>query len=117
MHRFYELVQKHIQYSCLSLSSLHLSSCMIPSILHLIIFGLDWCSQVRDNTDELARLITLEHGKNHFEALGDVNKGNETVEYACGMASLAQGNVLEVSRGIICQDKLVNYLYVISNSS
>jgi methylmalonic acid semialdehyde dehydrogenase len=62
---------------------------------------------VRDNSDELARLITMEHGKNHFEALGDVNKGNETVEYACGMAALSQGQICEVSRGITCHDKLV----------
>ncbi len=62
---------------------------------------------IRDNSEELARLITLEHGKNHIEAMGDVSKGNETVEYACGMPTMLQGNILEVSRGIQCSDKLV----------
>lgn len=59
---------------------------------------------VRDNEDMLADLIVLEHGKNKAEALGDVRKGNETVEYACSMPQLIRGNVEMVSRGVECKD-------------
>jgi malonate-semialdehyde dehydrogenase (acetylating) / methylmalonate-semialdehyde dehydrogenase len=38
------------------------------------------------------------------EALADVAKGNETVEYAMSLPQLTQGKVLEVSRGVTCQD-------------
>jgi len=57
-----------------------------------------------EHAEELAELIVLENGKNKTEALADVAKGNETVEWACGMPQLALGNVMEVSRGITCHD-------------
>jgi acyl-CoA reductase-like NAD-dependent aldehyde dehydrogenase len=46
-------------------------------------------------SDELCELITREHGKNKVEALGDLQKGNETVEYACSLPQLIQGKILE----------------------
>jgi len=58
---------------------------------------------IRDNADELADMIVKEHGKTKAEALGDVAKGNETVEYACSMPQLIAGRVLEVSRGVECR--------------
>ncbi|KAJ3415352.1 hypothetical protein HDV05_005089 [Chytridiales sp. JEL 0842] len=54
--------------------------------------------------EELADLIVLEHGKNRAEALADIAKGNETVEYAISLPQLIQGRTLEVSRGVTCQD-------------
>lgn len=57
------------------------------------------------HADELADIIVLEHGKNKAEALGDVHKGNETVEYALSMPQLIQGKFLEVSRGVTCRDE------------
>ena len=42
-------------------------------------------SLIRQNATELAKLIVLENGKNITEALADVAKGNETVEYACSL--------------------------------
>ena len=45
-----------------------------------------------------------ENGKNKAEALASVAKGNETVEWACSMPQLMQGKILQVSRGIDCQD-------------
>ena len=62
-------------------------------------------SLVQKHADELAKLIVLENGKNYTEALADVAKGNETVEYACSLPQLAQGKTLEVSRGVMCQDR------------
>ena len=46
---------------------------------------------LRDHATELAELIVRENGKNMTEALADVAKGNETVEYACSLPQLAQG--------------------------
>ncbi|OQR96427.1 methylmalonate semialdehyde dehydrogenase, acylating [Thraustotheca clavata] len=60
---------------------------------------------MRVHADELADLVVLENGKNKSEALASVLKGNETVEYACSLPQLIQGKVLEVSRGITCQEK------------
>ena len=40
---------------------------------------------VQAHAKELAELIVLENGKNIVEALADVAKGNETVEWACSL--------------------------------
>jgi malonate-semialdehyde dehydrogenase (acetylating)/methylmalonate-semialdehyde dehydrogenase len=40
---------------------------------------------------DLARLITAEHGKVHSDALGEVARGQEVVEFACGIAHLLKG--------------------------
>jgi malonate-semialdehyde dehydrogenase (acetylating)/methylmalonate-semialdehyde dehydrogenase len=44
--------------------------------------------------DELARLVTRENGKTLDEARGDVRRGIEVVEFACGIAHLAKGESL-----------------------
>ncbi|GMH54345.1 hypothetical protein TL16_g01650 [Triparma laevis f. inornata] len=59
---------------------------------------------VKRDTQKLAELIVLENGKNMVEAVADVAKGNETVEYACSLPQVAQGKNLTVSRGIDCRD-------------
>ncbi len=41
--------------------------------------------------DELAALITTEHGKVHSDALGEITRGQEVVELACGMSHLLKG--------------------------
>jgi methylmalonic acid semialdehyde dehydrogenase len=56
------------------------------------------------HSDELAQMIVDENGKNFAEALADVAKGNETVEWACSLPQLAPGRHLEVSRGISCAE-------------
>uniref|UniRef100_A0A7S4N738 methylmalonate-semialdehyde dehydrogenase (CoA acylating) n=2 Tax=Odontella aurita TaxID=265563 RepID=A0A7S4N738_9STRA len=60
---------------------------------------------VREHAREIAELIVLENGKNITEALADVAKGNETVEYACSLPQLAQGRILRVSSEVSCQDR------------
>jgi malonate-semialdehyde dehydrogenase (acetylating) / methylmalonate-semialdehyde dehydrogenase len=60
---------------------------------------------VKRHANELADLIVLENGKNKTEALADVAKGNETVEYACSLPQLAQGRNLQVSTAVYCQDE------------
>jgi malonate-semialdehyde dehydrogenase (acetylating)/methylmalonate-semialdehyde dehydrogenase len=44
--------------------------------------------------DGLARLVTRENGKTLDEARGDVRRGIEVVEFACGVAHLAKGESL-----------------------
>ena len=56
------------------------------------------------HANEIADLIVLEHGKTKQEALAEISKGNETVEYALSMPQLMQGKNLEVSRGVVCND-------------
>jgi malonate-semialdehyde dehydrogenase (acetylating)/methylmalonate-semialdehyde dehydrogenase len=50
---------------------------------------------------EVAALITAEHGKVHSDALGEVSRGLEVVEFACGMPHLLKGGFSsEVSTGV-----------------
>jgi len=46
------------------------------------------------HADELARLITRENGKTLDEARGDVRRGIEVVEFACGIGHLVKGESL-----------------------
>ena len=43
------------------------------------------------HTDELARVIASEHGKTVEDATGEVIRGMEVVEFACGIAELTKG--------------------------
>jgi malonate-semialdehyde dehydrogenase (acetylating)/methylmalonate-semialdehyde dehydrogenase len=53
--------------------------------------------------DELARLLTLEHGKVTADAMGEVQRGLEVIEFACGIADLAKGEFSEnVSTEVDC---------------
>ena len=45
--------------------------------------------------DELAAIITSEHGKVLSDALGEVSRGQEVVEFACGMPHLIKGFATE----------------------
>lgn len=62
-------------------------------------------SLVQTHARELAELIVQENGKNITEALADVAKGNETVEYACSLPQLSQGRTLQVSSAVSCRDR------------
>ena len=46
---------------------------------------------LEDHADEIARLITLEHGKTLEDARGELIRGIEVVEYACGIPDLLKG--------------------------
>ena len=51
--------------------------------------------------DDLARLITAEHGKVVEDARGEVARGIEVVEFACGIPHLLKGEFSEdVSNGV-----------------
>ncbi len=56
---------------------------------------------VRDHAVELAKLITSEHGKVAADAAGEVARGLEVVEFACGIPHLLKGGYSEnVSTGV-----------------
>ena len=46
---------------------------------------------VERHTDDLARLITREHGKTFPDAKGEVQRGLEIIEFACGIPQLLKG--------------------------
>ncbi|HWQ52820.1 MAG TPA: CoA-acylating methylmalonate-semialdehyde dehydrogenase [Bryobacteraceae bacterium] len=51
--------------------------------------------------EDIARLITIENGKTLAEARGELRRGIENVEVACGIPMLMQGyNLEDVARGI-----------------
>ncbi|MDX2034955.1 MAG: CoA-acylating methylmalonate-semialdehyde dehydrogenase [Blastocatellia bacterium] len=56
---------------------------------------------LEESFEALAQLVTCEHGKTLEEARGDVRRGIEVVELACGAPSMLMGQSLDnVARGI-----------------
>jgi malonate-semialdehyde dehydrogenase (acetylating)/methylmalonate-semialdehyde dehydrogenase len=50
---------------------------------------------VNTHKDDLAKMLTLEHGKVFSDAQGEVQRGLEVVEFACGLAHLLKGEISE----------------------
>src|ERR687892_1104680 len=56
---------------------------------------------VHDRREEVARILTAEHGKVLSDALGEVTRGLEVIEFACGIPTLLKGDFSEqASTGI-----------------
>ena len=56
---------------------------------------------LEERTDEIARVITAEHGKTHDDAMAEISRGQEVVEFACGIPQLLKGGFSEnVSTGV-----------------
>lgn len=54
--------------------------------------------------EEIARTVTREHGKTLPEARASVQRGIEVVEFACGIPSLYNGDVMEnIARNVDCE--------------
>jgi len=54
-----------------------------------------------EHRDDIARILTREHGKVHSDALGEVARGLEVIEYSCGIPTLLKGEFSEqASTGI-----------------
>lgn len=53
---------------------------------------------IRENWDRLAASITLEQGKTFADARGDVLRGLQVAETACGITTQMTGEVLEVAK-------------------
>jgi malonate-semialdehyde dehydrogenase (acetylating) / methylmalonate-semialdehyde dehydrogenase len=60
---------------------------------------------IKRDFDILTELIQKEHGKLLSEAIAEVNKSIETLEYAEAGIILLSGNSLEVSSGIRCEER------------
>ena len=58
---------------------------------------------IRERTDELALLLSSEHGKTVEDAKGDIFRGLEVVEHACSVPSLMMGETTpNVGGGVDC---------------
>jgi len=56
---------------------------------------------LEQHKSELAKMITHEHGKVFSDAMGEVTRGMEVVEFACGIPHLLKGeHSLNVGRGV-----------------
>jgi malonate-semialdehyde dehydrogenase (acetylating)/methylmalonate-semialdehyde dehydrogenase len=56
---------------------------------------------VHDRHEEIARILTAEHGKVLSDAMGEVARGLEVIEYCCGIPELLKGDFSEqASSGI-----------------
>jgi malonate-semialdehyde dehydrogenase (acetylating) / methylmalonate-semialdehyde dehydrogenase len=56
---------------------------------------------VRANRDELAAIVTREHGKVLSDAAGEVGRGLEVIDYCCGLPELLKGGYSEqASQGV-----------------
>jgi len=56
---------------------------------------------VNAHSDDLAHIITREHGKVLDDARGEVQRGLEVVEFACGVGEILKGAISgQVSRGV-----------------
>ncbi len=56
---------------------------------------------LEQHAEELARIVTRHHGKTLDEARGEVRRGIEVVDFACGIPTLLQGRTLrQVSAGV-----------------
>lgn len=60
---------------------------------------------VHRDMDKLVEICTLENGKNRKESRAEIAKGLETAEWAASLPALIKGSILQVSRGVTCQDK------------
>jgi malonate-semialdehyde dehydrogenase (acetylating)/methylmalonate-semialdehyde dehydrogenase len=59
---------------------------------------------LEEHFDDLARIVTVEHGKTFVESQGSIRRGIENVEHACGIPTLMMGESLEdVAAGIDCE--------------
>ena len=50
-----------------------------------------WISLINDNIDELARTLSLEHGKTFEDAKGDIARGTDVLEFSVGAPHFLKG--------------------------
>ncbi|KAL9069955.1 MAG: hypothetical protein Q9157_005986 [Trypethelium eluteriae] len=68
------------------------------SVLHRQQIMFRFVALIREHWDRLAASITLEQGKTFADARGDVLRGLQVAETACGVTTQITGEVLEVAR-------------------
>src|SRR5436853_6430108 len=50
---------------------------------------------IQSEYDDLARLLSSEHGKTFADSKGDIQRGLEVIEFACGIPQLMKGDFSE----------------------
>ncbi|MEW6955950.1 CoA-acylating methylmalonate-semialdehyde dehydrogenase [Trueperella pyogenes] len=56
---------------------------------------------VLDHQDDIARAIVAEHGKDYSDAIGEIQRGRETLDFACSINTALKGEFsFDVSRGV-----------------
>jgi len=66
----------------------------------------EMCRLMETRKDELADIISAEHGKTHSDALGEIARGQEVVEFASGIPHLLKGSFsAQVATGMDCYDQ------------
>ena len=56
---------------------------------------------VLDHQDEMARLIVAEHGKNYSDAIGEIQRGRETLDFATAINLALKGeHSFDISTGM-----------------
>lgn len=68
------------------------------TVLHRQAIMFKFVALIRENWDRLAASITLEQGKTFADAKGDVLRGLQVAEAACGAPELLKGELLEVAK-------------------
>lgn len=68
------------------------------SVLHRQQIMFKFVALIREHWDRLAASITLEQGKTFADARGDVLRGLQVAETACGITTQITGEVLEVAK-------------------
>ncbi len=68
------------------------------SLLHRQQIMFKFVALIRQHWDRLAASITLEQGKTFADAKGDVLRGLQVAETACGITTQLTGEVLEVAK-------------------
>lgn len=68
------------------------------SLLHKQQIMFKFVALIRQHWDRLAASITLEQGKTFADAKGDVLRGLQVAETACGITTQLTGEVLEVAK-------------------
>ncbi|KAF2719929.1 Methylmalonate-semialdehyde dehydrogenase [Polychaeton citri CBS 116435] len=68
------------------------------SVLHRQQIMFKFVALIREHWDRLAASITLEQGKTFADAKGDVLRGLQVAETACGITTQITGEVLEVAK-------------------
>src|SRR5204862_1770574 len=60
--------------------------------------------KLESHSEELARLVTREHGKTLAESRASVQRGVEMIEFACGIPSLLMGQTLpNIATNVDCE--------------
>jgi malonate-semialdehyde dehydrogenase (acetylating)/methylmalonate-semialdehyde dehydrogenase len=73
----------------------------VTSVMERVRLMFRYKNVLEDHFEELAAIITRHHGKTLDEARGEVRRGIEVVDFACGAPTLLQGRTLrDVSTGV-----------------